>query len=181
MKTQLDFMKNSASILKNEDGAVLVGAILILVLLTIVGIVSTTISNTEINTAFNEIIYQQNLYRAEGAIIEAVERLDRELDPKTNPPSWLEPDSNEITHDDINDSEFWVSGLSGTIPQSATLDDPGTVLDDNTDFVVVSDGLYKGSSLGMGGAKVHKYSVFGRSAPPNRGETIIEIGYLKAF
>ena len=181
MKSQLNFVKNSTSILKNEDGGVLVAAILILVLLTIIGVVSTTISNTEINTAFNEIIYQQNLYRAEGAIIEAVERLDRELDPKTNPPSWLEPDRNEITRDDIKDREFWVSGLSGTIPQSATLDNPSSTLDDNTDFVVVSEGLYKGSSLGMGGSRVHKYSVFGRSAPPNRGETIIEIGYLKAF
>jgi Tfp pilus assembly protein PilX len=87
MRTQLNFIKNSTSILKNEDGAVLVAAILILVLLTIVGIVSTTISNTEINTAFNEIIYQQNLYRAEGATIEAVDLLDGIADPKSSPPS----------------------------------------------------------------------------------------------
>ncbi|MGD8961625.1 MAG: hypothetical protein PVF29_15205 [Desulfobacterales bacterium] len=174
MRTQLNFIKNSTSILKNEDGAVLVAAILILVLLTIVGIVSTTISNTEINTAFNEIIYQQNLYRAEGATIEAVDLLDGIADPKSSPPSWLEPDLDQITDADINDHTFWQSGLSGTMPQaSSTLDD--------TSFVVVSEGLVSGTSLGMGSAKVHSYSVFGRSAPPNRGATIIEIGYLKAF
>ena len=174
MRTQLNFIKNSTSILKNEDGAVLVAAILILVLLTIVGIVSTTISNTEINTAFNEIIYQQNLYQAEGATVEAVDLLDGIADPKTNPPSWLEPDLDQITNADINDSTFWQSGLSGTMPQaSSTLGD--------TRFVVVSEGLVSGTSLGMGSSKVHSYSVFGRSAPPNRGATIIEIGYLKAF
>ena len=174
MRTQLNFIKNSTSILKNEDGAVLVAAILILVLLTIVGIVSTNISNTEINTAFNEIIYQQNLYRAEGATIESVDLLDGIADPKTNPPSWLEPDLDQITDADINDPTFWQSGLSGTMPQaSSTLDD--------TTFVVVSEGLVSGTSLGMGSSKVHSYAVFGRSAPPNRGATIIEIGYLKAF
>jgi hypothetical protein len=174
METRLNVIKNSASILQNESGAVLVGALLILVLLTIIGVVSTNISNTEIKTASNEIVYQQNLYRAEGATIEAVELLDGIADPKTNPPSWLEPDVDEITNTDINDHTLWESGLSGTMPQSSsTLSD--------TRFVVVSDGLISGTSLGMGSAKVHAYSVFGRSAPPNRGATIIEIGYLKAF
>jgi hypothetical protein len=174
MKVQPDFLKNNATVLKNEDGAVLVGAILILVLLTIVGVVSTNISNTEIQTAFNETIYQQNLYRADGATIEAVELLDGIADPKGNPPTWLEPDLGQISDADIEDNAFWVSGLSGTVPQaSATLDD--------TRFTVVSDGIVSGTSLGMGSSKVHAYSVFGRSAPPNRGATIIEIGYLKAF
>jgi Tfp pilus assembly protein PilX len=174
MKAHLNFLKNSASTLKNENGVVLVAAILILVLLTIVGVVSTNISNTEIKTAFNEIVYQQNLYRAEGATMEAVELLDGIADPKTSPPSWLEPDLDQITNADINDNAFWQSGLSGTMPQaSSSVDD--------TNFVVVSEGIVSGTSLGMGSSKVHAYSVFGRSAPPNRGATIIEIGYLKAF
>lgn len=174
MKPHLNFLKNSASTLKNENGMVLVAAILILVLLTIVGVVSTNISNTEIKTAFNEILYQQNLYRAEGATMEAVELLDGVADPKTNPPSWLEPDLDQITNADINDNAFWQSGLSETMPQaSSSVDD--------TNFVVVSEGIVSGTSLGMGSSKVHAYSVFGRSAPPNRGATIIEIGYLKAF
>lgn len=174
MKTHINVTKNSASILKNEDGMVLVSAILILFLLTIIGVVSTNISNTEIKTAFNEVVYQQNLYRAEGATIEAVKLLDDIADPKSSPPSWLEPDLNQITNADVNDNTFWVSGLSGTMPQaSSTLND--------TNFVVVSEGILSGTSLGMGSSKVHAYSVFGRSAPPNRGATIIEIGYLKAF
>ena len=174
MKAYLNFFNNSTSTLNNENGVVLVGAILILVLLTIVGVVSTNVSNTEIKTAFNEIVYQQNLYRAEGATIEAVELLDDIADPKTTPPAWLEPDLDEITNANIYDTAFWQSGLSGTVPQASSF------LDD-TNFVVVSDGIVAGSSLGMGSSKVHAYSVFGRSAPPNRGATIIEIGYLKAF
>ena len=174
MRAHANILKISAFTLKNESGVVLVGAILILVLLTIVGVVSTNISNTEIKTAFNEIVYQQNLYRAEGATIEAVELLDGVVNPKSNPPAWLEPDLDQITNADINDNGFWQSGLSGTMPQaSSSLDD--------TNFVVVSEGIVSGTSLGMGSSKVHAYSVFGRSAPPNRGATIIEIGYLKAF
>jgi hypothetical protein len=174
MKAYSNLLKNSASTLTNEDGVVLVAAILILVLLTIIGVVSMNISSTEIKTSFNEVIYQQNLYQAEGATMEASELLDGIADPKSSPPSWLEPDLNQITNTDINDNMLWQSGLSGTTPQaSSTLAD--------TQFIVVSEGVVGGTSLGLGSSKVHAYSVFGRCAPPNRGATIVEIGYLKAF
>ena len=106
--------------------------------------------------------------------MEASELLDGIADPKSSPPSWLEPDLNQITNTDINDNMLWQSGLSGTTPQaSSTLAD--------TQFIVVSEGVVGGTSLGLGSSKVHAYSVFGRCAPPNRGATIVEIGYLKAF
>jgi hypothetical protein len=165
---------NRGSIVGNENGAVLIAALMILVLLTIIGIASTMVSNTEIQISTNELVYQQNFYRAEGATIEAAELLDGLADPKSSPPAWLEPDIDQISNTDIHNDAFWISGLSDTIPQaSSTLD--------NTNFVVLSEGIVSGTSLGMGSSKVHAYSVFGRSAPPNRGATIIEIGYLKAF
>ena len=174
MKKRFKLLINAIFILKNENGTVLVPAILILVLLTIVGVAATNISNTEIKTSFNEIVHQQNFYRAEGAITEAVDLFDGIANPKYSSPYWVETELNQITNNQINDNTFWISGHSGTIPQtSATLDD--------TNFVVVSKGIVSGTSLSMGSSKVHSYSVYGRSAPPNRGATIIEIGYLKAF
>ena len=57
----------TTSILNNEDGVVMIAALMVLVLLTIIGIASTNISNTEIRISTHELIHQQNFYRAEGA------------------------------------------------------------------------------------------------------------------
>jgi hypothetical protein len=51
----------------------------------------------------------------------------------------------------------------------------------DTRLVVVSGGIVEGESLDIGSTKIHSYVIYGRCAPPNRGATTIEIGYLKAF
>ncbi len=90
MLKKIRFLPKTTSILKNEEGSVIFAALMILVLLTIIGIASTNISNTEVRIAGHEVVYQQNFYRAEGASVEAVELLEAILDPKATPPSWLE-------------------------------------------------------------------------------------------
>ena len=64
------------SLLKNEQGAVLLVSLLILVLLTITGIASMRVSNTEVRIAGHETVYQRNFYRAEGATLEAMDLLE---------------------------------------------------------------------------------------------------------
>ena len=156
-------------VLRNENGAVLIFALMTLVLLTIIGIASTNISNTEIQMAANEMAYQQNFYRAEGAAIEAVEELEGLADPKVTAPSWLEFALGSVTASEIR---TWQFGGSPDPEPSALAD---------TTFMVVSQGITSGSSLDMAAAKVHSYAVYGRSAPPKRGATTIQLGYLKAF
>ncbi len=169
--------KNPVSVLKNEQGVVMIAALLVLVLLTIIGIASTNTSNTEVLIAGHQVAYQQNFYRTEGAIVEAVALLDAEPDPKADPPSWLEPNLDAITETDIKNNLFWENGSGTVTPNVATLAD--------TRFVVLSQGIARGqgygSSLDLNKVAVHEYKIYGRCAPENKGTTILEIGYLKAF
>jgi hypothetical protein len=173
MNDHLRLLPQAKSILKDEKGVVLITALMILVLLTIIGIASTTVSNTETKIATSEAVYQQNFYRAEGATMEAVEQMESLPDPKTADPGWLWASLGTFTEDNLYDSPFWEGSMSDATPEPSTLSD--------TRFVVVSEGIAAGSSLDMGSSKIHGYIIYGRCAPPKRGATIVEIGYLKAF
>jgi hypothetical protein len=59
-------MKKIKYFLNNENGSVLVAAIMILVLLTIVGIAATKNSNTEQHLATNTLLYERAFYAAEA-------------------------------------------------------------------------------------------------------------------
>ena len=171
-------MRQTISLLKNENGGVvIISAIMVLALLTIIGIASVNISNTEIKIAGYESVYQRNFYNAEGATIETVELMEDIANPKTAAPAWLEPNIDVVTPADILSGNFWQAGNGTVTPQaSAALI--------NTQFLAVSEGIKggaSGTSLAMGSSKVHRYTIYGRSAPPNRGVTVIQIGYLKAF
>jgi len=156
-------------VLRNENGMVVIFALMILVLLTIIGIASTNISNTEIQMAGNELAYQQNFYRAEGAAMQAVGLLEGLADPKVTKPSWVALALGSVTAADIQTWQF----RGSPAPEPSALAD--------TSFIGVSQGILSGSSLDMAGSKVHAYAVYGRSAPPQRGATTIQLGYLKAF
>ena len=54
------------SMLKNEDGSVLVLALIMLVLLTLIGISATTTSMLETRISGNERVYKQNRARTGG-------------------------------------------------------------------------------------------------------------------
>ena len=73
----------------------------------------------------------------------------------------------------ILNKSFWTSGNGSVTPE------PATVMA-NSQYVVAYEGIVAGS-LGIGSTKKHSYAVYGRSAPPNRGEAIVQVGYLVAF
>ena len=154
----------------NERGAVfLVVAVMVLVLLTIVGIASTNVSNTEIQIASHTTAYQQNFYRAEGATIEATTLLEGISDPLLNPPSWLEQDVDSITDQNIRDWE----NLGSVTAAASNLED--------TEYIGIYTGIVSGNTLNMGSSTIHGYRIFGRSSPPQRGTAVVQIGYLMAF
>jgi type II secretory pathway pseudopilin PulG len=179
MAIKIRFLPKTTSIIKNEEGAVMIAALLILVLLTIIGIASTNISNTEVKIATHELIHQQNFYRAEGATLQALDLMEGEDNPETvDPPlTWLTQSLGEsedlVANDELYKSDFWDNGSANATPGAATFSD--------TRFVVVSWGVIEGESLDMGSTKIHSYAIYGRSAPSKRGAVTIEVGYLKAF
>jgi len=173
------FWPKTTSIFKNEEGVVMIAALLILVLLTIIGIASTNISNTEVKIAAHELIHQQNFYRAEGATLQALDEMETMSNPETEDPplAWmtqtLANSDNLIDTGALYDSTFWERDTGDPTPEASTFSD--------TRFVVVAGGIVEGESLDMGSTKIHRYGIYGRSAPPNRGAVTIEVGYLKAF
>ena len=160
--------------LNNEDGSVLILALIMLVLLTLIGISATTTSMIENKIAGNERVYKRNLYSAEAAVMQCAQNMEQ-TDLQNPRPAWLGLKDAVNEPDDIRLPSFWDAPVDPT-PQLGVI--PGTL------FVATSQGLAggaQGTSLDMTVSNVHAYSVYGRCKPSNSGPTIIEIGYRKAF
>jgi Tfp pilus assembly protein PilX len=161
-------MIKAALILKNEDGYFLILAtLMILVLLTILGIASSRTANTEIIVAGNEIIYQRNFYRAEGAAIQAMEILANTPDLKDNPPDWLELAVGALK--DSTTETYWDDAGIAT-----TLDPTG-----NTRYIAGLDYLALGTSMDMAKPKAFAINVYGLCQ--TQGNAMIKVGYRKIF
>ncbi len=154
--------------LKNEQGNFLILAtIMLLALLTIISIAATNTANTEVQIAGNDTLYQRNLYLAEGAAMEAVDRLQNDPDPRGLP--FVE--SGIQTIDDQNFTDNWETKSQAI---TTTIDDSG-----KTRFRAGYAGTPAGYSLGIGKPRVHEFAVYGRTE--KQGITTIKIGYRKAF
>jgi hypothetical protein len=179
MRKTIMFWPKTTSILKNEEGAVIIAAMLVLVLLTIIGIASTNISNTEVRISAHELFHQQNFYRAEGATLQAIDRMEDSENPETEDPplDWMTQTTansdNLLESGDLFNSTFWKNGSGDATPEASAFPD--------TRFVAVAEGIVEGESLDMGSTKIHSYKIVGHSARPNKGSVTIEVGYLKAF
>ena len=169
MALRMRCLPSTARVFQNQDGVVICGVLMVLLLLTIIGIASTKVSNTELQISGNELVYQQNFYRAEGAAMEAAELLEAESNPSETPPTWLA----NVPHD-VSDSEIrtWAFGGSPA-PRVSVLAD--------TSLIALSEGIVHGSSLDLETSKVHSYAIYGHSAPSRKGATTVQVGYLKAF
>ena len=66
----------SIRMIGNEEGSVLVLALIMLVLLTLLGIAATRTSEIEIQIAGNERTYKLNFFSADGAVMECCQRVD---------------------------------------------------------------------------------------------------------
>lgn len=116
--------------IKNEDGYVIVSALLILVLLTIIGITATQTSITESKISGNMIITKMNFYAAEsGPQVASLQLLDPNFlseDDYSNP-NWMGTDTMQLS----NGTEF-------TFEVTHQIDADGKVVrygDSNGDFI----------------------------------------------
>ena len=154
--------------LKNEQGYFLILAtIMLLALLTIISIAATHTASTEVQIAGNDTLYQRNVYLAEGAALEAIDRLQNDPNPRGLP--FVEAGIQTI--DDDNFTDNWEANSQAVTP---TMDAGG-----QTRFRVGYEGTPTGYSLGIGRSRVHGFAVYGRTE--RQGITTIKIGYRRAF
>ena len=170
-------------LLTDEEGSVLVVALIMLVLLTLIGISATTTSEIETKISANERVQKRNLYAAEGAAMHGAQDMEGIPDPKTNPPVYLHL-INTVTDANLRSDAFWDS-TSPINSQVSVHSITGVVsAASDTRFLVTSEGLAggaKATSLNMTKSNVHAYLINGRCRRPNSGPTIVEVGYRKAF
>jgi len=163
--------------LKNEEGSAIVVALMILMVVTITGISSSKTTTVELQIVRNDGIYKQNLYLAEAAAQEAVQRIWNisRTDPlllEGRSPVWLnDPAANDMTNtanwdDDGADNNDTALVSSLDVDASLAVGDVG----------IASDGSLDISS----GSNAHDFAVFGLSTR-NNGRVFIQIGYRERF
>ena len=156
--------------LKNEQGYFLIiSTLLLLALLTIISIAASNTAKTEVQIAGNDTVYQRNFYLAEGAVMEAVDRLQNDSNPRGL--GFVVPGLKAI--DDSTYMDYWdedPGGQKGIAAHDAAGD---------TRFVVGYQGTPTGYSLGIGKPRIHEFVVYGRTE--KQGVAVIKVGYRKAF
>ena len=163
----------------NEDGSVLVLALLMLAFLSLLGVSSTTTSTIEIQIAGNDRNFKQNFYKAEAGAMEAAQRLENETDTTVQiNRTWLYLTLFDPAVD-MTQSSNWDYDDVGGDDNAETADaliDP----DRTTYFSIVDVGISGGSSLSLGSTSLHEYAVYGLYKSTD-GESLVEVGYRKRF
>lgn len=177
-------MQGIISPLKNEDGSVIVMAMIILVLLTLIGISSTNNTVIEGQIVRSEALYRQNLYRAEAGVIELAQIMEDNDITFASTYNWL---TDAVAAWDMTVVDNWNWGAAPTPPPinaqlSNNLDDPIDV-NNLTAQAAVANGIAGGSSMSMtGGSNLYDYVVYGLfDSTTNQGRKLIAMGYRKRF
>ena len=167
--------------LRNENGAVLVVALMLLVLLTILGISISSTSEVELQIAGNEMRYKENLYKADAAAMACAQIMDETATIDVNiDDDYLIPfttgetiETNEWIYDD----DFWdgnkIVGSDTLTPGivDAVLDPNG-----NARYVAVYAGVPPGEDFESG---LREFTIFARSTGIKGTRSIIRMGYRR--
>ena len=167
-------MIKTTPVLKNERGALMIiVSVTLLALLTMISVAASRTASTEISIAGNEYAYQRCFYNAEGAVAEAVDRLEAGPNPISAPPSWMSLDESMINDKTV--FSYWENAktLKGAAPRSSIIDPSGT------GYLVVHHGIPAGSTLDMSKPSKHTFSIYGRSK--KKGLVMLKIGYAKIY
>ena len=169
-------MKRMISNLNNEEGSAIVIALIILVLLTMIGIVSTDNTVIELQIVRNDAIYKQNFYRAESAVVELGQIMeDNNLLASYD---WL---TNKTAALDMEVVGNWNWAAGGNSQLSNNMDNAADV-NNNTAQAAISNGIASGGSLDMTGTNLYDYSVYGLfNSTVGQGRSMIMMGYRKRF
>jgi type IV pilus assembly protein PilX len=167
--------------IKNEDGSILVVALIILVLLTILGVTISSTSEVELQIAGNEEQYKMNLYQAAAGAMECARFMgeEDELDPDDDANDYLHPKKDpDLTYDPphIIDTIRTDDPWGDTTKSAAATVDPA-----NTWYLAVYAGVPPGTQLDDdGNPRVHEYTIFARSTGVRGSKSIVKMGYRRA-
>jgi Tfp pilus assembly protein PilX len=160
-----------SSPLHSQDGHVaIVAALVILTLLAIISFSASRVANNEVTTARNESVHQRNFYLAEGAAMEAVDRLANTANLKDNVPGWMEKVAGSL---DVDTLRSYMNDKVAVKPQASAVDA------NRTKFVAGLEGVAPGGSLGMHAPTVYILGIYGRCEW--NGESIVKIGYRAVY
>lgn len=162
-------------LLKNEDGHLaVIGALVLLTLLTVVSISASLVAKTEVAIARNEFVYRRNFYLAEGAALEAADHLGAHGNLGENIPAWMERSTGDVDMDSVQ--QYWghTAAEGDTVIPEASIVDPNHTL-----FMVAHEGTARGFSLSMDRPTVHSLSIYGRCAW--NGVSVIKMGCQAAY
>jgi len=169
-------MLRNTQYLANEDGSVLIIALLMLAFLSLLGISSTNTATIEVQIAGNERNFKQNFYKAEAGAMEAALTLENENDETVllnHQRDWLH--NNNVMTDVTNWDYDGVGGDDNAVTADDDIDP-----DNTTYFTVVDLGIAPGGSLTMGGTNLHEYAIYGLYKSTD-GQSLVEVGYRKRF
>jgi len=150
-----------------QSGSVLLMTILILLFLTIIGISAMNMTSTEYQITRNYRIYKTNLYKADGAVMEAAQRFE-------NVPEAISAgsfgsstmDASTVDSNAQQDTTWTSNAESASVPDAQFMWNPR--------------GVPGGTSLSLSKNTPHEYFIYGRGDARD-GEVLIKIGYRKAF
>ena len=167
------------SLLNNENGSVIVMALIFLVLLTVLGMSAISTSSIEVQIAGNGMRYKQNLYLAEAAAMEAVQRLEDGVEANItvgNPSAftWMNGDADvSVPVGQVTNPWQEVGNM-----QASAVSDP--VSGTNPQFAAVSRGITGGTSLGVTTpSQLYTFDVYGIYS--GNGLSQVVLGYKKRF
>jgi Tfp pilus assembly protein PilX len=163
----------------NERGNVLIYTLLLLVLLTIIGLSAAQTASVDIQVSGNYMIHKKNFYKAEGAAMDAIQRMEG-VDLDSVAPGWISiPTTETETNSFLSETSADSKWLTGSVFTGGAQAEESYIDTDHTKFVVLSEGvIHTGESLDMTKSKIYQYKVFGR-CEEYRGKSIIEVGYRK--
>ena len=160
----------------NQDGSVLLIALMIMMIITLIGLASLNLTATDLKITQNDRCFKQNLFMAEaaafeaGQIMEADTSSDVNLKPETTTLNWLGDGSD---FDPVND-EWHYTGTQNA-SYSVVYDE------EKSGYTTVFEGVSTGASLDMSNStQLWQYSVYGRSEQC-AGRVDMVMGYRKRF
>jgi len=163
------------SLLKNESGSLaIIGALVILILISVISISASRVANTEIFLARNEVVYQRNFYLAEGAALEAADHLTQYGNLRENTQAWMEMVTGDLDTDNVK--YYWDNTV---VSGDTVIPEPSEVDQSHTLFIIGHEGTAKGFSLDMDKPTVHAIAIYGRCEWD--GVSIIKMGYQAAY
>jgi hypothetical protein len=178
--------------LNNDDGTVIITALLILMLLTFIAFTATHTTRVEKAIVRSEAVTEQTFYLAESGAMEAIQKMENQDDPNNLLPDLLTIGSPNVNllrkYQDPDDANNDLSNLDQNVAAGGDNDgviDPddfGETADIDTDTTFRAVVLTKssGDSLRGGTSRTYSYLSYGYSEAQS-GRSLIKVGYKKRF